>query len=298
MKWPLPRFLQKSLATIACQFVSIGLLTASVWSTSGPAQRQDQMSPQYRERLRASVKEFEANVKPEDLKVINKTQKFEIVNIEKINAQNFLIQLTLKNGYDKSIMAYAFGVGGAGQRALADLAFSEIDSESHIPPGGTTIVPSGISLSGIHQQQDGSISISREQNLFITIYAVIFDDKIAEGDPKTIAQMLAFRAEQKRLVILKYGLLQKALNSSDLDLDLPAPPPELVDKLKSHLSTLFEEAIRTANKFKEMSETNLHEDFSNWLNNLDNWLRSDDNTSLRNRMLQIKKVQEQILSRV
>src|SRR4051812_35556169 len=189
MKWPRSRFFQQTLFTIVCQFAGIGLLTVSVWSTGGPTQNQNPMSPQARARMRASVKEFRENVKVEDLKVINKTRKFEVVNIEQGNGQSLTLQLTLKNGYKKGITAFSYGVGGLGQRTSPELATSEKDSESRIPPGGTTTEYSGLSLTNIHQLPDGSISIPKEENLFIIVYAVIFDDKTAEGDPEIIAEM-------------------------------------------------------------------------------------------------------------
>ena len=299
MNWSRPRFLQRSFAAIACQFASIGLLTVSVWSTSGPTRQQDQMSPQYKERMRTSVKEFKESLKLEDLKVLNKTRKFELVNIEKVNTQSFMLQLTLKNGYKKGITAFSFGVGAVGPSTSPDLAESEIESESRIPPGGTTIEYSGISLSGLRQLQNGGISIPREQNLFITIYAVIFDDKTAEGDPRAIAQMLDVRASQKKVVTLKNALLQKVLDSRDLDLDSLATPPELVlDRFRSDFSSLIQETVETDNRFKDMSATSLREEIADWLNDLDNRLRSDSSTSLRKRIIQIKKTQEQILSRL
>lgn len=291
--------LRKALLTIACQFASISVLTVSVWSTSGPIKRQDQVSLQDRARMRASVKEFETNLKLEDLKVLNKTRKFELVNIEKINEPGFQIQLTLKNGYDKSITAYSFGVGAIGPNAAADRAFSEIASESRILPGDTIIEYSGISLSGVHQLKDGSISIARDENLFITIYAVIFEDKTTDGDPKVIAQMLASRASDKKVVTLKNTLLQKLLDSRDLNLDsLTTPPETVLERLKSDWSALIEETVKTDNQFKEIPAIRLREELAYWLTDLDSVLRADRNISLRERLLEIKKAQEHILARL
>ena len=298
MNWLRSRFSQKSLSTIVCQFAGIGLLTVSVWSTGGPPRKQNQMSQESRAQMRSAVKKFEENIKIEDLKIINKTRKFEVVNIERENGLHFALQLTLRNGYKKGITAFSYGVGGPGVCASPDLSISEIDSESRIPPGGTTIEHSGISPTSVHHLPDGSISIPREENLFVIIYAVIFNDKTADGDPKVIDEMWAFRTGLKRVETLKNLLLQRLLDASDLDLDSLATPPELVlDRLRTEFPSLTQDAAASDNQIRATTGINVHGEIAAWFGDLEPRLRWDSSTSLRKKLTQMKQTQEQILSR-
>lgn len=140
------------------------------------ASRSSGKSPQPR------INEQESLIKPieriEDLRIINKTSAFSVVEIKKISDN--LFEITFKNEYSKSITGFEVSTGG--MRIQTELILSG-DERQFISPGSiyqeTYAAQTGLDRYGVQ------------------ILAVIFDDGSSDGDSKYIKEMTDYRLGMK-----------------------------------------------------------------------------------------------------
>jgi len=123
-------------------------------------------------------------------RVENKTHSFEITRARRNLDIDAGPELSLRNGYEKNITAFAVSVNGL--ITMSDFAYSE--NEDH-----RTIVRGAVytSLFGCGRRSVGLAGGERE-DFDIRILAVLFDDKSSDGDDKGVAFLLDNRRKRSR----------------------------------------------------------------------------------------------------
>ncbi len=142
-------------------------------------------------RTRLQNEEQEGSIKPieriEDLRIINKTTGFSVVEIKKISDQ--LFELTYKNDYSKRITGFEVSIGG--MRIQKELILGG-DEQQFISPGNT-----------FHETYSAQVGLDRDG---IQILAVVFDDGGSDGDIRYIKEItdyrLGMKTERQRVVAL------------------------------------------------------------------------------------------------
>ena len=163
------------------------------------------------------------------LRIQNKIHSFQVIeNDEPVTSmrldsqdQDVGIQISLRNGSDKAITAYAVSANG-GVR-LSDYVYSETDQKG-IP--SHTIYTDRFGF-----LRRGGVDYS-EQPLEFTVMGVVFDDGSSEGDTRSLWPILNGREKCKEEVTLILSLLNRTLDSGR-SLDEAA-----VNKLKSRISSI------------------------------------------------------------
>ncbi|MEK6410526.1 MAG: hypothetical protein AABN34_26680 [Acidobacteriota bacterium] len=149
-------------------------------------------------RSRLQIKEQEDSIKPieriEDLRIINKTSAFRVVEIKKIS--DSLFELTYKNNYSKSITGFEVATGG--MRIQTELILGG-DEHQFISPGNT--------FQKAYAAQEG---LDRDG---IQILAVVFDDGSSDGDIRYIKEITDYRLGMKTERQRVLALLEQVINS-------------------------------------------------------------------------------------
>lgn len=202
-------------------------------------------------------------------RVENKTRSFEVTRARRnLDIDGAGPELSLKNGYDKTITAYAVSVN----KLIALVDFAYLDSEakdSHpIAPGEVYTQWFSCGVCPINHDD----SLPREFD--IRILAVVFDDKTSDGDEKMAGALLYNRLRSKRLFASVVDLINETSNSLGGSNNLA--------ELKTQISSLS-------------SDPNVAGDTSDVLLWLD---QSDQSASPRARIETVKQICQKLIVRL
>lgn len=135
-------------------------------------------------------------------RIQNKTRSFEVTQAGASLDPNGIVELSLRNGYDKNITAYAVSVN----RLISevDFLYSEGEDQVGIAPEAVYATHAGVARSR-------NPDVAAQQGLDIIVLAVVFDDKTGDGDPMLIAEILNTRQGSKIQLARIIGLVNRAL---------------------------------------------------------------------------------------
>lgn len=136
-------------------------------------------------------------------RVQNKTRAFEVTRARRNLDFDTGPELSLKNGYEKNITAFAVSVNGL--IVMSDFAYSENEDHRTIAPG--VVYTSGF---GNVRRSINSATAAGE-DFDIEILAVLFDDKSSDGDDKGVAFLRGNRRKSKRILTRIIDLLNERL---------------------------------------------------------------------------------------
>jgi len=148
--------------------------------------------------------------------VVNKTSALQVVTLQKTGTD---VQLTLKNGYQGNITAFAISPGSYSIRS--DLAFNGYV----IAPGDS--YTQRFTLPNPQVLADGSVL-----QPVITILSVIFEDGSSDGERQVAHEIMDTRLGHKEQMASILAQLLKISDSSDDDL------PEAVNRARTNLTNL------------------------------------------------------------
>jgi hypothetical protein len=170
-------------------------------------------------RTRLQNKEQEGSIKPigriEDLRIINKTSGFSVVEIKKISDKVF--ELTYKNDYSKSITGFEVSISG--MRVQTELILGG-DEQQFVSPGNT-----------FREAYSAQVGLDRDG---IQILAVVFYDGSSDGDIRYIKEITDYRLgmkteRQRVLALLEQVITSKNQNIStklgELETDISSTTP-------------------------------------------------------------------------
>lgn len=204
-------------------------------------------------------------------RVQNKTRSFELTQARRnrdIDVSG--PELSLRNGYDKTITACAVSVNGL--IALIDFVYS--DSEGHdqraIAPGAVYTRWFSYGVRSVNR------SGAAQEDFDINVLAVVFDDKSSDGDEKAVASILYDRMRSKRLLTRIVDLLNENLNSRRTIDDT------VFDELISRISSLSSDPGDASDK----------NDVLQWLGELNHGLSSSE------RIVRVKETCESLVARL
>jgi len=177
-------------------------------------------------------------------------------------------ELSLRNGYDKNITAFAVSVNGL--IIMSDFAYSENEDHRTIAPGAVYTNVFGSIRRSINNATAG------QESFDIKVLAVLFDDRSSDGDDKGVAFLLDHRLKSKRILTRIVDLLNVDLN-----------PLQTIDDtstadLRSRISSL-------SNNPDDASDVN---DVLRWLD------QSDRGLSASKRMVGVKETCESLVARL
>ena len=210
--------------------------------------------------------------KAKAIRIQNKTDSFQVIqNDEAVTSiqsdsetEDGGIQISLRNGSDKAITAFA--VSANGLIRLSDFLYNETDKKAILP----------------HEIYTGRFGFMRlvgdnnsEQPLEFTVLGVVFDDGSSEGDPRSLWPILNGRQKCKEEVTLILSWLKRTPDS-ERSIDEAA-----VNTLKSRISSISDESAFWSGK--EVALRLLDE---------------NDNPSLPQRIENLRKTLEHLLARL
>lgn len=200
-------------------------------------------------------------------RVQNETRSFEIIQARRNANSNGGPELSLRNGYDKAITAFAVSVNGL--IGAVDLLYSEAQDDRAIVPGSVYTRWFGT----LHRSLN-SAPAAREE-LDIKILAVVFDDRSSEGEGRAIAGILYDRNKSKRLLTRIEDLFSEEISSQTVD-------ESLFGVLRSRIASLSNDPGDSM-------------DITSVLRWLD---QSDHSLSSRDRTLRVKETCDDLLARL
>jgi hypothetical protein len=154
-------------------------------------------------RSRIQTREQESSIKPieriEDLRIINKTSAFSVLEIKKISDN--LFEITYKNDYSKTITGFEVSVGG--MRIQTELILGG-DERQFIFPGNT--------FQKAYAAQEG---LERDG---IQILAVVFDDGSNDGEIRYVKEITDYRLGMKTERQRVLTLLEQVITSKNQDI--------------------------------------------------------------------------------
>ena len=202
-------------------------------------------------------------------RVQNKTRAFEVTRARRnLDIDGAGPELSLRNGYDKNITAFAVSVNGL----IGQIDFVYCDSEGE---AGPPIAPGAVSTRGFGNVRR-SVNTAAEPEYDIRVLAVVFDDKTSDGDEKAVASILYNRLRTKRLITGILDVLDGDLNS------LLTVDENVLDELSARISHLSSDPANA-------SETS---DVLLWLH------QSDRGLSPRERIIRVKEICERLVARL
>lgn len=155
--------------------------------------------------------------------VENKTRSFQVTRARRNLDIEAGPELSLRNGYEKNITAFAVSVNGL--ITMSDFAYSEnVDHR--------TIAAGAVYTSGFGTVRGRVNSPTAQDDFDIKVLAVLFDDKTSDGDDKGVVFLRDHRRKSKRILTSIIDLLNERLD-----------PPQTIDDLgitdlKSRISSL------------------------------------------------------------
>jgi hypothetical protein len=151
-------------------------------------------------RTRLQNKEQEGSIKPigriEDLRIINKTSGFSVVEITRISDKVF--ELTYKNDYSKSITGFEVSISG--MRVQTELILGG-DEQQFVSPGNT-----------FREAYSAQVGLDRDG---IQILAVVFYDGSSDGDIRYIKEITDYRLGMKTERQRVLALLEQVITSKN-----------------------------------------------------------------------------------
>ncbi|MEK6302238.1 MAG: hypothetical protein AABO41_16130 [Acidobacteriota bacterium] len=199
---PSPRALLVTLASIVIVVLGVGAVRKS-----GKPPRSQTGTPR--------IESFTPRVQ-------NKTKAFEVTQARQNLDTHSGPELSLRNGYDKAITAFAVSVNGL--VGVVDFPYSE-NQDREIGPGRTYTRWFG---SFRRSQDPGSVEGEEYE---IKVLAVVFDDKTSEGEEKPIAGIFYERNRTKQLLSRIVAVLNEEVSLNTLD-------DNLFQALRSRVATL------------------------------------------------------------
>lgn len=200
------------LILVGTAFACLALLGLTAWSSGIPPKQGQERS------FEETLNQRRESVMAKGLKLENKTKGLTIVSIEK-KPQN--IEVLLRNDYSKTITAYRVSVG---KGVIGTELFASENESNFLHPGEERqeLYPyqAGIEIEGI------------------TILAVIFEDRITDGDPEYVREIEEQRLGRKMQRQYALQLLERIIKLP------PAKMPTALASLESEASALQEEEIR------------------------------------------------------
>lgn len=202
-------------------------------------------------------------------RVQNNTHSFELTQArQNLDVDGEGVELSLRNGYDKNITAWAVSVNGL--LSTMDFVYSEGEDRIGIVPEAVYTSMFGYVRSVNHH------AVAARQGLDINVLAVVFDDKSSDGDQKLVAGIFDWRRKSKQRLTRIVDLLNRDLNS-------PGTIDETAfDGLRSRLSSLAAPS----------RGPNERDDVLRWLGERDHHL------SPRERIGRVKEACESLLARL
>lgn len=201
-------------------------------------------------------------------RVQNKTRSFEITQARRnLDIDGAGPELSLRNGYDKNITAFAVSVNGL--IGFHDLVLNEDEARRAIAPGA-------VYTSGFGNRRPVNRAATAQEDFDIKVLAVVFDDGSSDGDEKAIASILYDRLKSKRLLTRIVDLLDGDLKSVQIIDDT------VFDELRSRISSLS-------------SDPGDASDINDVLRRLD---QSDHGLSRRERIVRVKETCENFVERL
>lgn len=153
-------------------------------------------------------------------RVKNETESFQLVSVDKIGD---LLQLRLKNTFNKAITAYTISYGNSRQTGIDKILGNDVVAPGEIEEFRTPLANVSNSDASTLQEQ------------VVTILVVVFDDRSSEGDFKAADDILNDRLGQKIQLKRINRLIRAALNSPDVD------TPATLSRLKAQIASLPED---------------------------------------------------------
>jgi len=141
-------------------------------------------------------------------RVENKTKAFEVIQARQNLDTHSGPELSLRNGYDKAITAFAVSVNGL--VGVVDFLYSE-NQDREIGPGRAY---TGWFGSSLNSQESGSVE---REEFEIKVLAVVFDDKSSEGEKLPIAGIFYERNSSKQLLSRIVDLLNEKVSLNTFD---------------------------------------------------------------------------------
>jgi hypothetical protein len=191
----------------------------------------------------------------------NKTRSFEVSPTTSPSpGADDLPELSLRNGYDKTITAWAVSVNGL--QTQADFIYSEGEDPPGIAPGGVFVRKFG------YVSPPGDPDAAIRQGFDIAALAVVFDDKTGDGDQVLVRAFLRQRVEAKKQLTRIVDILNAALDSQEgIDearfqglksrieaLESPHPGSSEKEEVLRHLDELH--SLSPAERIRQVKETN------------------------------------------
>jgi hypothetical protein len=203
------------------------------------------------------------------VRVQNKTRSFELTQLRRNRrGDKGGPELSLRNGYDRNITAYAVSVNGA--ISIADLVQTDDEDRRAIAPGAL--------FTNEFSYVDRSVSpaVAAQQDFDINVLAVVLDDGSGDGDEKLVAGILYERLKSKLLLARIVDLLNRDLNSLQIIDDT------VFDGLRYRVSSLDTDSQDSGEK----------DDVVRWFGEL------DPSLSPRERIIRVKGICESLIARL
>jgi hypothetical protein len=202
-------------------------------------------------------------------RIQNQTRAFEVLQTSDLiqtRANDDSVRLSLRNGYDKRITAFALLVNGA--ISMTDFIYSQGEDQRGI-------IPESVYTEEFAFARPGGQDTAAQQSLAINVLAVVFDDKSSDGDTKSISAILNARRESKTQLTSIVRSLNKALDS------LGGIDKITLDRLKTEILSIP-----------------INSPFSNEKEDVLRRLDQPDNPNPRETLLHLKATCESLLARL
>jgi hypothetical protein len=202
-------------------------------------------------------------------RVQNETRAFEVTRARRnLDIDGAGPELSIRNGYDKNITAFAVSVNGL--IVMSDFAYSENEDHRTIAPG--VVYTKG--FGNIRRNVD--LAAGGIEDLDIKILAVLFDDKSSDGDDKGVAFLLDNRRKSKRILIRIIDVLNEGLD-----------PMRTIDDTS------------TAELRSRVSSLSSNPGDASDINDVLRWIDQPDKTlSPSERLVLVKKTSERLVARL
>lgn len=202
-------------------------------------------------------------------RVQNKTRSFELTQARRnLDIDGAGPELSLRNGYDKNITAFAVSVNGL--IIMSDFAYSENEDHRMIAPGA--VYTSGFG----NIRRSVNTATAAQESFDIKVLAVLFDDQSSDGDDRGVAFLLDHRLKSKRILRRVVDLLNEGLGP------LRTIDDTATADLRSRISSL-------SNNPDDASDI---DDVLRWLD------QSDRGLSASKRIVRVKEASESLVARL
>jgi hypothetical protein len=204
-------------------------------------------------------------------RVQNKTRSFELTRARRNRDIDVAgPELSLRNGYDKNITAFAVSVNGL--IVSPDFVYSESEDWRSIAPGAVYTSGVGYAVRSVNP----GVPVAAPRDFDINVLAVVFDDGSSDGDENAVASILFRRLQSKRILTHIIDLLDDDPNPFQTMDDT------VLNELRSRISSLSSDPA-------DASDIN---DVLRWLGQYDHGLSASE------RIVGVKQTCENLLVRL